>query len=229
MPYIEEASTYSRLDLGAGTECRSGVNGPLLMNRRWPFQICPSNPDGAVIASYYGTNTHGAAYVPCSGPRNYFNSDSDCTVAGNPSYCYDTGAADSLVNKRSGMVWYSGDVQGVFTSMKDITDGTSKTLAFGEVLPQNNGYFGLFVVGLHAFPTNTKINSTRRQITAGAAFPTDTWDVGPRRNGGMGSQHIGGAHASMIDGAVRFLSDNIDFATFNYLGNRKDGQTVSDY
>jgi len=45
----------------------------------------------------------------------------------------------------------------------------------------------------------------------------------------MGSQHIGGAHTLMIDGAVTFLSDNIDFATFNYLGNRRDGQTVSDY
>jgi hypothetical protein len=34
---------------------------------------------------------------------------------------------------------------------------------------------------------------------------------------------------ALADGAVAFLNDNIDFVTFNYLGNRKDGATVGGY
>jgi len=227
MPYVEEAATYSKLNFTILAQ--SGVNASVLLNRKWPFQICPSNPDGATLGSYYGQTTHGAAYQPCAGPRSYFTYiDSDCSVAGNPTYCADTGAADSMVNTKSGMVYFTSIVADVFTAMKDITDGTSKTIAFGEVLPQNNEYFGMFVAGLNAVPTAQKINTTRRQVSNNP-IPTDGWDVGPRRNGSMASNHPGGAHAVMIDGAVLFLSDNIDFATFNYLGNRRDGQTLSGY
>ena len=45
----------------------------------------------------------------------------------------------------------------------------------------------------------------------------------------MASAHPGGAHAVYGDGAVQFLSENIDFRTFCYLANRRDGATVGNY
>ena len=66
-------------------------------------------------------------------------------------------------------------------------------------------------------------------ITVTSSIPTDGYPNGLQYNSGMGSAHPGGAHVLLADGAVAFLDDNIDFVTFNYLGNRRDGATVGPY
>jgi prepilin-type N-terminal cleavage/methylation domain-containing protein len=43
------------------------------------------------------------------------------------------------------------------------------------------------------------------------------------------SQHVGGCHALLGDGGVRFLSENMDFNTLRFLANPKDGGVVGDY
>jgi hypothetical protein len=140
-----------------------------------------------------------------------------------------------MVDKQSGMFGYGNNVPGWLTAnpwyvrMKDVTDGTSKTIAFGEVLPQNSQYFGMWATQAHAFATSYRINSNLRQVTVTANIPTDGWPNGLIYNSGMASSHTGGAHAMMADGAVAFLSDNIDFKTFNYLGNRRDGAIFDAY
>ncbi|MDE0819292.1 MAG: DUF1559 domain-containing protein, partial [Pirellulaceae bacterium] len=37
------------------------------------------------------------------------------------------------------------------------------------------------------------------------------------------SQHKGGAQFVLVDGSVQFLSENIDYVTYNRLGDRRDG------
>lgn len=50
-------------------------------------------------------------------------------------------------------------------------------------------------------------------------------------NNGMSanSLHVGGVHVLMADGAVRFVSDNISFATWNAIGTRNGGEVISDF
>ena len=43
------------------------------------------------------------------------------------------------------------------------------------------------------------------------------------------SRHTGGVHALLGDGAVRFISDNIDHQTWLNLGNRVDGNPLNDF
>ncbi len=43
------------------------------------------------------------------------------------------------------------------------------------------------------------------------------------------SLHIGGVHALLGDGSVRFLSDNVDFNTVRRLANPKDGEVIGDF
>ena len=43
------------------------------------------------------------------------------------------------------------------------------------------------------------------------------------RNCGSSSHHAGGAHFLCVDGNVRFLSNQIDFRTYCYLGDKDDG------
>ena len=43
----------------------------------------------------------------------------------------------------------------------------------------------------------------------------------------IGSYHPGGANFSMCDGSVRMLSDDIEYATYQRLGARADGEPTS--
>lgn len=58
-----------------------------------------------------------------------------------------------------------------------------------------------------------------RTAGAGAAF---TWGG----NTILNSFHTGGIHVNMGDGAVRFVSDNVDFPTFQKMCVRDDGQVI---
>ena len=226
LPYIEETSAFSKLDLSV--KWSSSPNLAVLADKRWSFQACPSNANATINALYNGEGSmHGASYIPCSGPLDFLDMDtSDCPAPA--AYCH-----SSVVPRDAGMFNYGNKNYGFSTSMKDITDGTSKTIAMGEVIPQNNYYWGMFAINAHAFATSFKINSSVRRYTN--SFPNGSYATRAsstdslKYNSGMQSDHPGGAHAVMADGAVQFLSDNIDFITFNYLGNRKDGVSFGTY
>ncbi len=44
-----------------------------------------------------------------------------------------------------------------------------------------------------------------------------------RANIGFSSHHVGGVHMAMADGGIRFVSSNINFPTWCYLGSKQDG------
>ena len=46
---------------------------------------------------------------------------------------------------------------------------------------------------------------------------------------GSRSLHTGGAHALLGDGTVRFLSENLDWITYQRLGARNDGEVVGEF
>ncbi len=46
---------------------------------------------------------------------------------------------------------------------------------------------------------------------------------------GARSRHAGGVQVLLCDGAVRFVSDNVDYLTWQRLGNRQDGNTLGEF
>ena len=46
---------------------------------------------------------------------------------------------------------------------------------------------------------------------------------------GFKSRHVGGAQFLLGDGSVRFLSENIDYVTYQRLGSRNDGGFVGEF
>lgn len=74
-----------------------------------------------------------------------------------------------------------------------------------------------FVLG----ETFTPINSKVQTYVATANQPDS--------RSGFGSLHVGGAHFVMGDGAVRFISENINAQTYYYLGAIADGQVLGEY
>jgi len=44
---------------------------------------------------------------------------------------------------------------------------------------------------------------------------------------GFKSQHPGGVNFALVDGSLRFVNQNIDHRTYQYLGCRDDGMGTS--
>ncbi len=232
LPFVEHQAEYDQLDLdlpSTATVNRNVLAGTVGGTGKWSFQACPSNQFARRLGNYNGfggNQEQGASYMPCGGPRSYGNyNTTDCGAAGLPDYCGDS----SIVDRKSGMFAIGNSSWGHFTRVRDITDGLSKTIAMGEVRPENNMYFGMWAIQAHAFSTSYRINSTLRRITVTASIPTDGYPQGLQYNGGMASAHPSGAHVLMADGSVRYLDETINFETFNYLGNRRDGRVFGDF
>ena len=120
--------------------------------------------------------------------------------------------------------------------VREIGDGLSKTIAFGEARP--NCSWALFVIGWGG-----------SQNTAGRGTTTvpinfDTCDQGPPGDGvpacnkpfngnwlsmGYRSAHPGGATFLFCDGRVSFLQEAVDFATYQRLGAKADGEAIGEY
>ncbi|WP_437222055.1 DUF1559 domain-containing protein [Planctomicrobium sp. SH661] len=235
LPYIDHSAAYNQLNFNLPSSSSPNLE---VLQRKWPFQACPSNPDGARLGPYDGpftVNHQGASYMCSWGPATYDDTNaSDCAAYGKPAYC-STIATGSQVTYTSGIfgvgmkVWGTNGVNGGYVSrMRDISDGTSNTILLGEVRPEGNSYFGMFSNLLHGVSTGLRINSPVR-TTNPNKFPLDGWPDPWAKNGGMASAHVGGAHAVFADGSVRFLSDNMNFQTLCHLGNKQDGQVVGEY
>ena len=145
-------------------------------------------------------------------------------------------------NIRSDCPW-PNQISGVFArsswaaSIREIEDGTSKTIAMGEV----RGWCSIFLHDLGW----TNSEGLWFATTAPINFPTCPGEDGVPAdpiNGGSGchsksaswntnmgfkSLHAGGANFVLADGSVRFLQEQIDHTTYQMLGARADGHVIA--
>ncbi len=230
LPYIDQAPLYNSIDFTIDNTV--GVNTTALNNRTYSFQACPSNPfsdkrgamDGLPFFAFTGTSwsINPACYMPCAGPTlttPWTAVARDCS-AGSGSYCGITGTsicAGGTPSQSPGMFAFTGVLS---TSVRDVTDGTSNTLLLCERRGELTYYVGIFSTTQMGVPTGMKINSPQILVNSTGSY---------EQNCGASSYHVGGAHFCMADGAVRFISNNIDFATYNYLGGKSEGNVVGDF
>ncbi len=151
--------------------------------------------------------------------------------------------------------WTSATNRGLTLTMADFLDGTSQTVVVSEciigsptsrvnstlggtpdaVTATNNGCTSASAVNSNGTTAARGNSWFRGYEPASIGFTTlmvpnsRLWDCGANSDNtmfGARSNHPTGVQATMGDGSVHFVADNINFNVWRYLGGMKDGQQV---
>ncbi len=172
--------------------------------------------------------------------------DRDDSQYGKSNYCGSSGAILASAawstcgsikgSAQNGILLYANDNTNTWVvKYRDITDGSSNTIAIGEVSETAN-------------VTRTVINDTNFPTWAGgnSSLACNGWRsggnhlrlassdfyinrrIGAESNACFGSQHVGGAQFLYADGAVRFLSENLNSVLYSDMAGRNDGNVVGE-
>jgi prepilin-type N-terminal cleavage/methylation domain-containing protein/prepilin-type processing-associated H-X9-DG protein len=108
--------------------------------------------------------------------------------------------------------------------MADITDGTSNTLAVGEVYDGHLGTnLNIWSVGSrHAHCLRTTENPINTPPGTGIVYGSGSSAL----NGAFMSRHTGGANFGLADGSVRFLQQNVDIAAYRAASTIRGGEAL---
>ena len=131
------------------------------------------------------------------------------------------------------------------TRLRQITDGLSKTIFFGEhsgslsdktwvgvvpgafthprfISPENGPDAAATMTLVHAGPSGGELDITGLPIIHPVNFPT--YHVGQ-----MYSEHAGGGYVCMGDGSVRLIPNDMDLITFAELSSMNEGEIIKEY
>lgn len=218
LPYIDQASLYNTIDYNRSALAASNRTAA---RQVMPFFRCPS----------------------FSG-RDY---STDAIYVNAPRSCPECAIRNYAVMGSVTVVGLSGsNPEGVMfprskTKFRDITDGTSNTVMITETREQDASVWldgscaALAARPLGLPPANPNYALPRTSLNYpppnsptlfyfnGTAFGAITQKYGPS------SLHTGGVHHLMADGAVRFLSENLDYLLYDALVTRSGGEVIGEF
>ncbi len=240
LPYLDQGPLYNSINFSAqGTMGAQIIQGRELRQNVIPALLCPSddiNPlDSGWSQSNYG---HSMGAQPMSSNPNPPN-PAGATACPNLFYPPpSTLTPDPFPQRR----WATADtgnsadknvLSGMFSRLgwsakfSDVRDGLTNTIMMGEVRPlcmDHRGGWAHFNALWIA--TTPPINYPTCPEDAGVATVPCTGQNSWNTSQGFKSSHSGGAQVVMGDGSVHFLSENIDYLMYQYLGDRRDKQPV---
>jgi prepilin-type N-terminal cleavage/methylation domain-containing protein/prepilin-type processing-associated H-X9-DG protein len=230
--YMPDDGSYVSYMASAGPQCSIGPCGVD------PFQVwC----NGQEVVGSDGSTVPPPIYQP--GDPNYpgYGPSENQGDTDNPSLCRG-------MFSRGGDNRTSASHKGFVCKISSVTDGLSNTIMVGEFLPAQNGdakapadnpgngqgwwrsgsgvATGTTIIPIN-YQTTTDIPPSNSK-TAGESC-TDplhniyNWNV----SFGFKSNHTGGANFVFGDGSVHFIDQTIDMQTYQWLGCRNDGRSIS--
>jgi len=234
LPYIDQAPLYSKLDM---------VNGNFLGNAYAGGNL--------VLAGLFLPVYH------CPSTTLPTNNTTQTPTHNNPqagqTHCYEgiAGATPDPANRAGvcgagsyGSIYCNNGitVPNVKATMAHVTDGTSNTMLIAEQsgtvnrLDYRNNYYGGWSGaggGVPPADTHWGAATTAIRYPINFNFTTGTPPAGADNtwtgNTIINSFHVGGTHALMADGSVRFLSQNMNFPTLGAIACKDDGVVVGEF
>jgi len=242
LPQLEENALYDRMDF----DNRNGSAGYDSNNVRTEEVAtfrCPSDPGdrGKTNKPEFAPTS----YVGCIGDTYRLYGDGGTT---SPTT---TGDYIHTNDEWAKMVLNNGSEEGVFATnshcrFRDITDGTSNTMAVSECLVgstvnefsqsgggdvpdclsidgdlrPDRGYSWMFGSPATWLYTTTRTPNSRER---------DCEKYNTRANMAAASQHQGGVQVTLADGSVRFVSENVNRQIWRDLGQRNDGNVLGEF
>ena len=237
LPYIDQAPIYNKLNWLVPGYAAYGSSQDaaheLAVKTVIPVYICPSSTTPTLWTyspSYPFFVQAVAQYVGISGNTT-------------------TASLNGRTFAASGGTFFKNSKRGV----RDMTDGTSNSMVVGEYsgLAKGTGgtkqtvasamntinptsWYGFYDGNppLVASPSQDQPWNTYKTV---AYAPNLYWNgagsaVGAARNQqSLKSEHVGGVHILLGDGAVRFISENIALATLQNLADIADGNTTGEF
>jgi prepilin-type N-terminal cleavage/methylation domain-containing protein len=231
LPFIEQQTFFDQIPMQLDVEAwfaavapaGSAFAGIRPRERQIPAFVCPSDPPSRVdiAVGNYGVSM-GSQAMPANG------GDAACAL-------YKTHINGPTGHGSSNS---SSNISGVFSRfhwaarMSDITDGTSNTIALGEIRPNcadhhNNGWHHGNALWTSTIPP-INFNTCRGEVggsPATGARTCNSFDVWMTSQG-FKSKHVGGAQFVLGDGSVHFISNSVDYVTYQRLGARSDGAVI---
>jgi prepilin-type N-terminal cleavage/methylation domain-containing protein/prepilin-type processing-associated H-X9-DG protein len=229
LPYIEQQGIYDHCDLKTNTAYNSKIGTKYVYEMWIETFVCPSDAP----RQYWGGNKYYWSAACSTQNQNRATSNYGVSMGSQAFWAgtyqndaFGTGSAyhgDSL-NR--------GEISGVFghlafgAAINEITDGTSNTIAMGEIRPACSWHSrdGWMHPNSLWNATTAPINITEC-CTAGTADETQNWSC----EQAFRSAHSGGCNFVFCDGSTHFINDTINYTTYQKLGDRRDGLTVEAY
>lgn len=237
LPFIEQQTVYDRFNFSGafGNYVRPG-SSPLAV----PDAIVSGNGklSETVVSTFYCPSDGGN---PDIAPSTFYSPDLGAGIIAKKT-CYDYIMTNSTLGNYNLHNSMSSDTRYIFgensyTRMASIIDGTTNTLAFGEItLELFNGvtsswsYAGWVSVGVDPVGAwNTTFPARGLNIWN---YNNNTSPLNNKRGRraswySCASLHPGGVQFTLADGSVRFISDSIDVANLTRLCRMSDGQVIT--
>jgi prepilin-type N-terminal cleavage/methylation domain-containing protein/prepilin-type processing-associated H-X9-DG protein len=193
-----------------------------------PYGRCPS--DG------WQSQEPVSNYVGSMGPQcldNFCNYEPYQQFCNMPQWGWTWSAFDGTSDNAT-------EIRGMFArngariALRDVRDGATNTLFLGETLPSGNAHMRAF----HWYSTyGTQLNSTIIPINYPVNEDDTSWcgisSAGPQHSmtnnsiaWGFKSNHPGGTNFAFVDGSIHFITQGIDYKTYQLLGCRNDDQPI---
>jgi prepilin-type N-terminal cleavage/methylation domain-containing protein len=239
LPYFDQANLYNQYNssLPAGEAKESGNTGafngtPFGTNDKVVSVLirmlqCPSDPGDPFVQDMSGAR-YAISIADAAAGIFPAKTSYDFSVIGQ-SVRRDCVRWDNVISSARPMFGIQNSA-----AIRDVTDGLSNSVAVLETtLNCQNGYTAPWGVAMFTSVGIDLTHSDGINNFSGYSWSTPPFALNPslgvKTYTGPGSTHVGGMHAVLGDGSVRFLSQFIDNGVRSRLAAIADGQVLGDF